>query len=172
MRAGKRFSRSLRWSGSGSCCLHTGCRAVSKQVTSALIGGRLYDPVLTSSAISMLHRTVYFRSASRTPRDSRSLPFPESLTTTLLRMKQHRVVWSVFLQTLTGGPTSTHLRAWTTYAAIFILSPSVLLRDTHSQLARPIATGLMARSARLFSMGTLPSSRKRTSDGHVLAFKG
>lgn len=133
IRAGNRFSRSLRWSGPGSCCLNTGCRAVSKQVSSALIRGRLYGPILTSSKISMLHRTVYFRSASRTPRDSRSLPFPESLTTTFLRMKQHRVVWSVFLQTLTGGPTSTHLRAWITYAAIFILPLSVLLRDTHSQ---------------------------------------
>ncbi|EFY3179508.1 hypothetical protein DHT05_004458, partial [Shigella sonnei] len=42
IRAGNRFSRSLRWSGPGSCCLHTGCRAVSKQVSSALIRGRLY----------------------------------------------------------------------------------------------------------------------------------
>lgn len=169
MRAGKRFSRSLRWSGSGSCCLHTGCRAVSKQVTSALIGGRLYDPVLTSSAISMLHRTVYFRSASRTPRDSRSLPFPESLTTTLLRMKQHRVVWSVFLQTLTGGPTSTHLRAWTTYAAIFILSPSVLLRDTHSQFFRPRATPRSAFSAMLLSISAQPLPQYRFSASHCFS---
>lgn len=158
MRAGNRFSRSLRWSGSGSCCLHTGCRAVSKQVTSALIGGRLYNPVLTSSEISMLHRTVHFRSASRAPRDSRSLPFPESLTTTFLRVQQHRVVWSVFLQTLTGGPTSTHLRAWITYAAIFTLSSSVLLRDTRNQFLRPMTNGLIARSARLLSMLRCPCS--------------
>lgn len=87
IRAGNSFSHSLRWSGSGSCCLNTGCRTVSKQVSSVLIRGRLYGPVLTSCKISMHHRTVYFRSVSRTPRDSRALPFPETLTTSFLRMK-------------------------------------------------------------------------------------
>ena len=169
IRAGNRFSRSLRWSGPGSCCLNTGCRAVSKQVSSALIRGRLYGPILTSSKISMLHRTVYFRSASRTPRDSRSLPFPESLTTTFLRMKQHRVVWSVFLQTLTGGPTSTHLRAWITYAAIFILPLSVLLRDTHIQFFRPTATPRKAFSALLLSISTQPLLQYTFSASHCFS---
>ena len=38
-----------------------------------------------------------------------SLPFPETLTTSSLRKTQHQVVWSVFLQTLTGGPTSIQI---------------------------------------------------------------
>lgn len=69
-------------------------------------------------------------------------------------------VWSVFLQTLTGGPTSTHLRAWITYAAVFILPLSVLLRDTHNQFFFPRQTERRARSAALLSISASPSSQK------------
>ncbi|RIE75741.1 hypothetical protein UL54_12415, partial [Shigella dysenteriae] len=58
----------------------------------------------------------------------------------------------------TGGPTSTHLRAWITYAAIFILPLSVLLRDTHSQFFLPRLTSRRAFSAMLLSTSTQPSS--------------
>lgn len=42
--------------------------------------------------ISMLHRTVHLRSTYLISHDSISPPFPESFTTSSLRMKQHQVV--------------------------------------------------------------------------------
>ena len=70
IRAECRFSRSLFWPDLDSCCLNTGCRVVSKQVSSTLVRARIYELILTSSKISMLHRTVHFRSTFQTIRDS------------------------------------------------------------------------------------------------------
>jgi len=62
------------------------------RLASALVGGWLYNPVLTSVQISTLHRSVHLRSTSRSSRDSRSLPFPESLPTTSMTTQQHQVI--------------------------------------------------------------------------------
>ena len=117
IRARCRFSRSLEWPDLNSRRLNTGCRVISKQVSMTLIRGWLYTPILTSPKISMLHQSVHFRSTFQVPHDSRSLPSPESLTTSPLTVKQHQVVWSVCLHTLTGGPASIHPRAWSNHAA-------------------------------------------------------
>lgn len=69
IRARYRFSRSLSWPDLGSRCLNTGCHTDSKQISSVLIRAGLYRPLLTSPKISMLHRTVHFRSTSQVPRD-------------------------------------------------------------------------------------------------------
>ncbi|MGO4801659.1 carboxyltransferase domain-containing protein [Pseudomonas sp. W22_MBD1_FP4] len=64
VRAEDRFSRSPKRPGSGSCCLNNGCRAVGRQVSSALLGVRLYKPVLTPVEISSRHQSVHFRSTA------------------------------------------------------------------------------------------------------------
>src|SRR5699024_415233 len=70
MRAENRFSRSLLRPDPDSCCLNNGCRTVSSQVSTVLIGARLYKPVLTPAKISLLHRSVHFRSTFWTVHDS------------------------------------------------------------------------------------------------------
>ena len=69
IRAGSRFSRSLTWPDLNSCCLNTGCRAISRQAPIALVRGWLYNPFLTSSKISMLHQSVHLRSTVQVVRD-------------------------------------------------------------------------------------------------------
>jgi len=57
-------------------------RLTRRQVSTTLLGTRLYMPFSTPAQISSLHQSVHLR--PQVPRDSRSLPFPESLTTRAL----------------------------------------------------------------------------------------
>ena len=85
-------------------------QSVNRLPSTPCSGVRSSTTLSTSPNISTLHRSVHFRSTSQATRDSSFfLPFPETLTTSSLRKTQHQVVWSVFLQTLTGGPTSIQI---------------------------------------------------------------
>lgn len=112
IRADCRFSRSPDWPDLGSCRLYAGCRAINEQVPFALIRARLHRPLLTSSKISTLHRSVCFRSTSQASRDGSFPPFPGPFTTTAIEPQQRRVVWTVRLHGQSGGPSSIQSGAW------------------------------------------------------------
>ena len=78
-----RFSRSIPKPILSSCRLYTGCHWGRKQVTPQFIPELSERPGFDSNlSLTMLHRTVHFRSSSQHLPDILTMPFPQSLTTT------------------------------------------------------------------------------------------